>query len=415
MNSSVTPSQTQILLARYQWVRKRSEQLIEELTAEDCALQAAPFVSPAKWHLAHTTWFFETFILLAYQENYRVYDETFQVLFNSYYNGIGEQFPRPQRHILSRPNLKQVMHYRHDIDEQIISLLSQGVEQGVMSLLELGLNHEQQHQELLLMDIKYCFYQNPTYPAYSHNLKKADVQPLRPLEYIPFESQKSKLGHSPDTGFCFDNELPQHEQWLHSFSIANRLVSNGEYLSFIQDGGYDDPMLWLSDGWAWRQQAQASSPYYWQKIEGKWCEFTLYGMQALNPNQPVCHVNYYEAQAFAAWKGVRLPSEFEWELAAKRIVEMPHTAQLQPQYGIDEDWFYQAWQWTQSAYLPYPGFKQNKGAVGEYNGKFMINQMVLRGGCALTPEEHIRTSYRNFFYPQDAWPMTGIRLAKDEP
>ncbi|EAT11256.1 ergothioneine biosynthesis protein EgtB [Bermanella marisrubri] len=418
MNSSIQPpstsaGQTQVLLNRYQWVRGQSEALISPLSIEDCNLQAAAFVSPAKWHLAHTTWFFETFILLQHRHDYQVYDEHFQYLFNSYYNGIGEQFSRPNRHLLSRPTLDQIQHYRADIDDQMCSLITEGISNEVAQLIELGLNHEQQHQELLLMDIKYCLFQNPLYPAYDAELKTDSIAPLRPLEMLEYDEQVVSIGREGTFDFCFDNETPKHKTLLTPFALANRLVSNAEYLQFISDGGYDNPLLWLSDGWSWRQQQKCSAPYYWLKRDGRWFEYTLAGLQPLNPNQPLCHINYYEAQAFATWSGKRLPTEFEWEWVANKEIEMPKNERLHPHYSVDNDFFHQVWQWTQSAYQAYPGYKPAAGAVGEYNGKFMTNQYVLKGGCALTPEGHVRTTYRNFFYPQDFWPMTGIRLAED--
>lgn len=418
MNSSIQPhstsaSEAQVLLNRYQWVRGQSEALISPLSIEDCNLQAAAFVSPTKWHLAHTTWFFETFILLQHRRDYQVYDEQFQYLFNSYYNGIGEQFPRPSRHLLSRPALDQIQHYRTDIDDQMCALINDGISNEVAQLIELGLNHEQQHQELLLMDIKYCLFQNPMYPAYDEQLQTDSVTPLRPLEMLEYEEQIASIGRDGQFDFCFDNETPKHKTLLSPFAIANRLVSNAEYLQFITDGGYDNPLLWLSDGWSWRQQQHRQAPYYWLKRDGRWFEYTLAGLQPLNPNQPLCHINYYEAQAYAAWCGKRLPTEFEWEWVASKEIEMPKNERLHPQYSVDNDFFHQVWQWTQSAYQAYPGYKPAAGAVGEYNGKFMANQYVLKGGCALTPEGHVRSTYRNFFYPQDFWPMTGIRLAED--
>ena len=391
-------TQTDCLLA-YQSVRDNSLQLIAPLSAEDCGLQAAPFVSPAKWHLAHTTWFFETFILLKHAPSYQAYNAQFQVLFNSYYNGIGEQFPRPQRHLLSRPSLDEILAYRRYVDEAMHTFLLDGAESSLEDLVILGINHEQQHQELLLMDLKYSFYQNTTYPAYNSKQIAPDDQTITPLKYHGFNGGLFEVGAS-GRGFHFDNEEPAHQTYLTDFACADRLITNGEFLQFIEDGGYSNAHLWLSDGWAWVNQSQAKQPLYWIKQQGQWMEFGLNGLKPMNPYAPVIHVNFYEAYAYAQWADARLLNEFEWEVAAA------HGGGLSQMMNV-------AWQWTQSSYQPYPGFKAPQGAVGEYNGKFMYNQMVLRGGCELTPTHHARVTYRNFFYPQDQWPMTGIRLAKD--
>jgi ergothioneine biosynthesis protein EgtB len=398
------------LLVDYKNIRQYSEHLIANLSAEDCALQAADFVSPAKWHLAHTSWFFETFILLPANPAYVVFNDHFQVLFNSYYNGIGEQFPRPQRHLLSRPSLKDVLAYRSHIDAAMNTLSSTVLAQQA-SLILLGLNHEQQHQELLLMDTKYNFFQNPLYPALLPAHKAAYSNSHENMSFVAFSGGVKSIGTNTSEIFCFDNETPQHNQYLANFQLSNRLVTNGEYLKFIQNGGYDDASLWLSDGWSTLQKFRTHNysnaspkipaPLYWVQKEGQWFEFSLRGLISIDPNQPVRHLSFYEANAYAAWAGCRLPSEAEWEVAARQ--EHPTLLQM----------FDVCWQWTQSAYAPYPGFKATSGAVGEYNGKFMCNQMVLRGGCGLTPNGHVRASYRNFFYPQDQWPMTGLRLAKD--
>ncbi len=398
---------TSSLLLAYQTIRQYSEQLIANLSAEDCALQAADFVSPAKWHLAHTSWFFETFILL--NANYVVFNDHFQVLFNSYYNGIGEQFPRPQRHLLSRPSLKDVLAYRRHVDAAMHALQGDVLAEKA-ELITLGLNHEQQHQELLLMDTKYNFFQNPLYPTLLPGHEMAYSNSNEAMNFVAFTGGIKTIGASVQDGFCFDNETPQHNQYLADFQLSNRLVTNGEYLKFVQEGGYDEASLWLSDGWSILQKSRQGSanksckvqaPLYWVQKEGQWLEFSLRGLIPMDPHQPVRHLNFYEASAYAAWANCRLPSEAEWEAAAVQ----GHVDLLQM--------FDVCWQWTQSAYAPYPGFKTAQGAVGEYNGKFMCNQMVLRGGCGLTPKGHVRASYRNFFYPQDQWPMTGLRLAKD--
>lgn len=416
-------------LQSYQATRSHSVALIKNLSAEDCGLQASAFVSPAKWHLAHTSWFFETFLLLPNVKNYQPFHKDFQVLFNSYYNGIGEQFSRPKRHLLSRPSLDQILEYRAYIDAHMTELLK-SASSDLQALVVLGLNHEQQHQELLLMDLKYCFFQNPLYPSYFplNNIKTAACSEsslsqnghdssykIAPIQFLEFKAQLTSIGvnHHAITQqaeFNFDNETPGHQTYVPHYKLADRLVTNGEYLQFIEDGGYDDAAIWLSDGWAWLSQNKkdqnvntdnVSAPLYWKKQNGQWYEFTLHGLQPLDLYAPVRHVNFYEAQAYTQWSGCRLATEAEWEHAVK------HNKDNSIKQTQDE-----VWQWTQSAYQPYPGFEKPDGAVGEYNGKFMCNQMVLKGGCQFTPENHTRPTYRNFFYPQDQWPMTGIRLAK---
>mgnify|MGYP005992463567 CR=1 FL=1 len=411
-------------LRAYQSTRSHSLSLIEHLTAEDCSLQAAPFVSPAKWHLAHTTWFFETFILMPHVSGYEPFHPDFQVLFNSYYNGIGEQFSRPKRHLLSRPALHQVLDYRAHIDQKMAQFIESQIgtdETSMQSLITLGIHHEQQHQELLLMDLKYCFFQNPLFPSYYPDSKTESLHEsspsIRPIEFISFAGGLSKLGVGADeAGFHFDNETPAHDVYLQDYQLANRLVSNGEFLQFMEEGGYDHADLWLSDGWAWLANVKKEAavqqkseqppqtkmaPCYWIQKQGQWFEFTLNGLIPLDLYAPVKHVNFYEAMAYAQWSGCRLATEAEWE---RGVLEKP--SQIMQVHD-------HVWQWTQSAYQPYPGFKKPDGAVGEYNGKFMCNQMVLRGGCEFTPDGHARISYRNFFYPEDQWVMAGIRLAKN--
>ncbi|MEH6344617.1 MAG: ergothioneine biosynthesis protein EgtB [Bermanella sp.] len=404
----------------YLLVRQTSKTLIENLSAEDCSLQAEAFVSPAKWHLAHTTWFFETFILLNSVTGYQAFNSAFQVLFNSYYNGIGEQFPRPKRHLLSRPSLNEVLKYRAHVDSAMMALsLSQ--QELLKDLIQLGLHHEQQHQELLLMDIKYSFFQNPIFPVMSDKPNWTNIESVGSMKFIPYSGGLKKIGAGSENEFCFDNETPAHQVFLENHALADRLVNNGEYLKFVESGGYEEPSFWLSDGWSELQKPACKKlPLYWQVIEGKWFEYTLHGLKPLDLNGPVCHINFYEANAYAQWAGCRLPTEAEWEVAAQSQA-IPETREvgLWHAYGLDDQaplsqLYSECWQWTQSAYQPYPGFKAPVGAVGEYNGKFMCNQMVLRGGCRLTPKQHIRSSYRNFFYPQDQWPMAGLRLAKDQ-
>ncbi len=389
------------LLLDFRCIRQASETLISNLSAEDCSLQAADFVSPAKWHLAHTSWFFETFILLKTVPDYVEFNNHFQVLFNSYYNAVGEQFSRPKRHLLSRPSLKEVLAYRHHVDQAMYALQAADLH-DLDSLIQLGLNHEQQHQELLLMDTKYSFFQNPLYPAINACHEFSYAPSAEAMDFISFSGGLKNIGASEQDDFYFDNESPNHTCLLTDFKLSDRLVTNGEYLKFIQEGGYNEPSYWLSDGWSALQQDSASqAPLYWVHQQGCWFEFSLHGLTPMDPNRAVSHLSFYEASAYASWAGCRLPSEAEWEVAARQNLDA-----VSQMFGV-------CWQWTQSAYAPYPGFKVIDGAVGEYNGKFMCNQMVLRGGCALTPKGHMRASYRNFFYPQDQWPMTGLRLAKD--
>lgn len=395
------------LAARYRKVRDQSLALIENLSAEDCNLQSMPDVSPAKWHLAHTTWFFETFILRK-QEGYVPFHPRFEYLFNSYYNSVGEQFPRPQRSLLSRPTLDEVRDYRAHVDTAMDAAAIGDPE--IAALLELGLNHEQQHQELLLMDIKHALFCNPLYPAYSKNPYQPSDEGS-PVRRIDHPGGLTEIGATPDR-FCFDNETPKHRALIHDFSMADRCVSNAEYLEFMEDRGYQTPSLWLSDGWAMVTENQWQAPLYWVREGDRWLEYTLHGLVELDPNAPVTHVSLYEADAFASWSGARLPTETEWELLAKEGAwEGQFFAKDRLHPAMYSTFGGSVWQWTRSAYEPYPGFKAVPGAVGEYNGKFMCNQMVMRGGCCISPQGHVRPTYRNFFYPHMRWQFGGIRLA----
>jgi len=407
-------------IAGYQRVRQATVALCASLEIEDFGLQAMPEVSPPKWHLAHTSWFFETFVLKPFARRYRPFHAQFETLFNSYYHGIGVQYPRAQRGLLSRPTVREVLAYRASVDAAVTTLLSQHDHPDravILERCELGLQHEQQHQELLCTDIKYSFFFNPLYPALGPAPVSTPVPVPGSLRMCEVPAMDAGIGHA-GAGFCFDNELPRHDFRLPGFRMADRLLTNAEYRDFMDDGGYDNPGLWLSDGWAWRQGQGNAHPQYWLRCDGAWCEYTLYGLQPLVPERPVCHVNYYEADACARWYGMRLPTEQEWETACRYFDGVPARAgiRLHPQArsGADDaQWFGSLWQWTRSAYAPYPGYRPAPGAIGEYNGKFMCNQQVLRGSSCVTPPGHARATYRNFFYPQDQWQFSGIRLADD--
>ncbi len=400
--SSIQPT----LLQSYTRVRQFSEQLCETLTAEDTCIQSMPDVSPSKWHLAHTTWFFEQFILAERLEGYQSFHPEYAYLFNSYYVSKGERHARPERGLLSRPTLQDIRQYRHAIDQRLLEWLSEpeALTDEIAGLITLGLNHEQQHQELLLMDIKHVFSCNPLLPAFSDH----PLRPTEPVEPAWYEHPGGlvEIGQAGE-GFAFDNEQPRHKVWLESFLLAKQLVSNGDWRAFIEDGGYDTASLWLSEGWDWCQQQTIKAPLYWQMRDGQWMEFTLHGLQPLDPHRPVCHINYYEAAAYAEWVGARLPREAEWETLARHT---PCTHALHPG---GHHFFGQLWQWTASPYQAYPGFKALPGGLGEYNGKFMSSQMVLRGSACVTPPGHGRPTYRNFFYPHQRWQFAGLRLARD--
>jgi ergothioneine biosynthesis protein EgtB len=404
-------------------LRQTTTDLCAHLTPEDCNLQAMPDTSPVKWHLAHTSWFFETFVLAEFSAGYLPVNPLYNVLFNSYYNGIGEQYPRPQRGVLSRPALAEVLEYRAAIDAAVIELLHDVAHEHAARIrkrVELGLHHEAQHQELMLTDLKYCLFQNPLFPAY----RELQVEPTgagaEPLNYVVVPGGQVGMGYQGD-GFCFDNELPRHVVHLESFRLADRLVTNGEFRAFVEDGGYRNPDHWLADGWNEVQQHEWRQPLYWGNVDGQWLEYTLNGLQPLDEAVPVSHVSYFEAQAYAAWAGKRLPTEAEWEHAAQSQspegnftdAEALHPRPAVRCAGNLAQLYGDCWEWTNSAYLPYPGYRVPEGAVGEYNGKFMSGQMVLRGGSCMSRAFHIRSSYRNFFYPPDRWQCAGIRLADD--
>ena len=387
------------LLERYRGVRALSARLAAPLSPEDQTAQSMDDASPTKWHLAHTSWFFETFIL-ALDPDYAVFDPFYGYLFNSYYETLGARQPRPQRGLLTRPSCEEVMAFRAHVDQAMGALLETELAPATVELVKLGLAHEEQHQELLLTDILHLFGQNPLRPAYAAH-RRVEAVDAGPITMVEFDGGVFEIGHAGD-GFVFDNEGPRHEVLLRPFRLADRLITNGEWLAFMADGGYGRADLWLSDGWARRVAEGWTAPLYWEEHEDGWRSLTLNGLLPLDPNAPVVHLSYYEADAFARWRGMRLPSEAEWEHA----VDAPSGEDLRQLYD-------QAWQWTASAYAPYPGYWPPPGAVGEYNGKFMVNQMVLRGGSRATSPGHSRATYRNFFHPHQRWQFTGLRLAQD--
>jgi ergothioneine biosynthesis protein EgtB len=380
------------LAHRYPDVRRDTARLAQPLGAEDCALQSMPDASPVKWHLAHTTWFFETFVLERFASGYRAFHPQYRFLFNSYYNAVGEQYPRPQRGLLSRPDLDEVRRYRAHVDGALATLLAgPTLADEALGLVELGLHHEQQHQELILTDLKHLLSLNPLAPVYGARAPHPPAD-AEALAWRAFPGGAAEIGHD-GAGFCFDNELPRHRVLLAPFELASRPASNAELLAFVEDGGYRRPELWLSEGWTTAQAQHWEAPLYWRALEGAWHEFTLAGLQPLEPQAPAAHLSHFEADAFARWAQARLPTEFEWEHAAPRAG------------GV--------WEWTSSSYAPYPGYRPASGAVGEYNGKFMPNQYVLRGGSCATPAGHLRRSYRNFFPSHARWQFSGVRLARD--
>lgn len=445
------------LADRYAAVRRTTETLVEPLSPEDCVVQSMPDASPAKWHLAHTTWFFETFLLTPNLTGYEAFHPQFGFLFNSYYNAIGERHPRPMRGLLTRPSLDEVLVYRSYVDRSMADLLATGVSPETARLVEVGLNHEQQHQELLLTDVKHLLSCNPLRPAYREQPVAPSSAGALPVKFIEFEAGVRAFGHE-GTEFCYDNEEPRHRQYVHAFRIADRLVTNGEWKAFIADGGYEQPEHWLSDGWDAVRTHRWAAPMYWERIDGEWRHFTLAGMRPVDDAEPVCHVSFYDADAFARWSGKRLPTEFEWELAcgdraidgnlldtgrlhpapsdarvagagperaggSRRAEGSPGTPSLDARPGLRPpasspghpiaQLYGDVWEWTASPYIAYPGYKPPEGALGEYNGKFMSNQMVLRGGSCATPASHIRGTYRNFFPPAARWQFMGVRLAED--
>lgn len=414
------PVPAERLLPLYVATRQRSTSIAQPLTPEDCALQSMPDASPTKWHLAHTSWFFETFILQDVP-GYRVFDPAYRVLFNSYYVAVGDRHPRPERGLISRPALADILRYRAHVDQAIADAVAGGLSDFQRMLLELGINHEEQHQELILTDLKHLLWKNPLRPTYQAVWPLTSVDP-GPAHWLTFPGGVHEIGHSGND-FAFDNESPRHREYSQSFELRSHPVTHGEFLAFIEDGGYRRPELWLSAGWDCVAREQWEAPLYWEKRDGEWFTFTLHGMANIDPHTPVCHVSYFEADAYARWANARLPTEAEWELAAAgsaisgNFLESNafHPLPRRAQTGAagPAQLFGDVWEWTQSDYCAYPGFRPAAGAVGEYNGKFMCGQYVLRGGSCVTPQRHIRATYRNFFPPSARWQFSGLRLARD--
>jgi ergothioneine biosynthesis protein EgtB len=427
--SPSSPSRSS-LHARYRDIRQRSEQYCAPLNIEDYGLQAVAETSPAKWHLAHTSWFFETFLLKPYVADYTPFHPRFEYLFNSYYNGIGEQFPRAQRGLLSRPTVEEVYVYRHAVDDAMAQLFGKQVSEEIATRVELGLQHEMQHQELFFTDLKYNLAQSPLHPVYLalETSWQTAAEPSA-IRWHDIEGGirlvgSAKMDAIPNNDFCFDNETPQHRVLVEPFSLADRPLNNGEVLAFVEDGGYRNAALWLADGWAKVRDDNWQHPLYWQLIDDRWYEFTLHGLQPLDLSRPACHLSAYEADALARWYGARLPTEFEWEVAANDLEKTNAQMNILAGQFVDHGHYHPKaehqqslyggiWQWTSSAYSPYRGYQAAAGAIGEYNGKFMCNQLVLRGGSCVSDRRQLRASYRNFFYPADRWQFSGVRIAKD--
>ncbi|MGD2084107.1 MAG: ergothioneine biosynthesis protein EgtB [Chromatiales bacterium] len=423
MSSAVVSPPTidwKALMGAYRSVRRASVALAEGLSPEDTTSQSMTDASPVKWHLAHTSWFFETFVLASADGAYRPFDERFRYLFNSYYNTVGDQYPRPRRGLVTRPGLEEILAYRRHVDDGMGRLLAREAlaDSALAGIIEIGLHHEQQHQELILTDLKHLFSFNPLHPVYRRT-PQPDRVDCGEQRWHRFREGLREIGHD-GASFAFDNERPRHRVFLEAYQLASRPVTNAEFIEFIEDGGYRTPELWLSDGWFAVRREGWEAPLYWETVDGQWHSFTLGGLRPLRLDEPVCHVSYYEAEAYATWAGARLPTEAEWEHAATgtarsgNFVEdgFLHPVPVGASPEAPQHLLGNLWEWTQSAYLPYPGYRPPEGALGEYNGKFMCNQMVLRGGSCATPRSHVRPTYRNFFYPYARWQFSGIRLAR---
>ncbi len=415
-----------VLTKRYNTIRQQSIAICQPLHTEDYVVQPTGDVSPPKWHLGHTTWFFENFILIEQLADYQPFNLKLNYFFNSYYESQGPRILRTNRGNMTRPSVQDVLDYRTYVDQAMDQLLAQfandsEIPEALSHLLEVGLQHEQQHQELLVTDIKYILGTNPLFPSYQTKNNTAISTITRPLNWIPIQEGVYEIGYT-GKDFCWDNEHSVHKVYLHDFEIADRLVTNGEYLQFMQANGYGQHEHWLSEGWEWAKQLPVKAPLYWYEKDGEWYQYTLRGLEKINLNEPVAHISYFEADAYAQWKGWRLPTEFEWEVACKRLhstipengnfLETQNFHPIATQTEADTQFLGSVWEWTGSAYLPYPNYPRFKGALGEYNGKFMVNQMVLRGGSCATPISHARMTYRNFFQTDKRWQFTGIRLAK---
>ncbi len=384
---------TDTLVSLFTETRQHTENLCKPLEIEDYVVQPIVDVSPPKWHLGHTSWFFEEFILKPHKPGYQIFHEDFAFVFNSYYENVGKRVLRTDRGNLSRPGVAKVYDYRHYVTREMEDFLSTGISEEVKEILWIGIHHEKKHQELLITDIKYILGNNPLFPKYTNSFIENPIQDFDP-EWIAIEEGIYEIGHDDPTTFCYDNELDRHKVYLNPFQVSNKLITNSEYLEFLEAGGYTDFNLWHSEAWDWINKNNISQPLYWHKIEGEWFQYTLRGLQELDLNAPLSHISYYEAFAYAQWRECRLPTEFEWEVAQEHF-----------KWGS-------RWEWTESAYLPYPGYSKAAGAIGEYNGKFMVNQKVLRGGSVATPPKHTRFTYRNFFQTHLRWQFTGLRLAK---
>jgi ergothioneine biosynthesis protein EgtB len=409
---------SQKLADRFLAVRAETERLCTPLEVEDYHLQSMPDCSPAKWHLAHTTWFYETFVLAEHESDFQLFHPQFGYLFNSYYDAVGDRWPRTARGLLSRPTVAEVYAYRRAVDQRMLALIATAADpalNAIAGLVELGLNHEQQHQELLLTDVKHAFGLNPLRPTYAPLVEATANRGAPTLEWRSYPPGVRRIGHTAD-GFAFDNEGPNHNVYVGGFEIASRPVTAGEFLEFVEAGGYERPEYWLSDGWAACRQNGWVAPLYWERGIDGWFLFTLRGLRPLDPTEPVCHVSFFDADAYSRWAGARLPTEFEWETAAAGDVHgnFLNSDRLHPT-GDASGFYGNVWVWTASPYLAYPGYRPAAGAIGEYNGKFMCNQMVLRGGSCVTPAGHVRPTYRNFFPPDARWQFSGLRLAKDVP